>query len=93
MQVLDGCGLESAAVDPRALLDAVRSGSAPRVRTALRLAEPMLGEAKPGSIFQFERLGYFCVDPEGQGGATVFNRAVTLKDEWARIAKKSAGGA
>jgi glutaminyl-tRNA synthetase len=47
--------------------------------------EPMLAPAAPGSRFQFERLGYFCVDPDSAPGAPVFNRTVTLKDAWARI--------
>ncbi len=38
--------------------------------------------------FQFERLGYFCVDPDAKAGAMVFNRAVSLKDSWAKAAKK-----
>jgi glutaminyl-tRNA synthetase len=50
--------------------------------------EPTLSNAKSGEIFQFERLGYFCVDPDSQNGKLVFNRTVTLKDEWANILKK-----
>ena len=50
--------------------------------------EPALAEAPPGTRFQFERLGYFCVDPDSSPGAPVFNRTVTLKDSWARIANK-----
>ncbi len=50
--------------------------------------EPSLAEAAPGSGFQFERLGYFCVDPDSAPGAPVFNRTVTLRDSWARIAKQ-----
>ena len=50
--------------------------------------EPGLAEAKPGDRIQFERLGYFCPDSDSQPGAPVFNRAVTLKDTWAKIAKK-----
>ena len=42
---------------------------------------------KPGSRFQFERLGYFCVDPESDDERTVFNRTVTLRDTWRRIQK------
>ncbi len=49
--------------------------------------EPSLSSAKPGSIHQFERLGYFCVDPDTTGKKLVFNRTVTLKDRWARIKK------
>jgi glutaminyl-tRNA synthetase len=56
--------------------------------------EPALGEAPPGSRFQFERLGYFCVDPVEHGkGRRVFNRTVTLKDEWAKIQKAEKGEA
>lgn len=51
--------------------------------------EPSLADVKPGSIFQFERLGYFCVDPDTKDGYPVFNRTVTLKDEWERIKKKN----
>jgi glutaminyl-tRNA synthetase len=50
--------------------------------------EPSLAEATPGERFQFERLGYFCVDPDGRPGAPVFNRTVTLKDAWARIEQR-----
>jgi glutaminyl-tRNA synthetase len=50
--------------------------------------EPALAEVSPGTRFQFERLGYFCVDPDSRPGAPVFNRTVTLKDAWARIANK-----
>jgi glutaminyl-tRNA synthetase len=47
--------------------------------------EPSLAGAQPGERFQFERLGYFCVDPDSRPGALVFNRTVTLKDAWAKI--------
>ena len=50
--------------------------------------EPSLAEAKPGSRYQFERLGYFCVDPDSKPGKPVFNRTVALKDGWAKIEKK-----
>ncbi|MBI5212461.1 MAG: glutamine--tRNA ligase/YqeY domain fusion protein [Nitrospirae bacterium] len=50
--------------------------------------EPSLKDAKPGDRFQFERLGYFCVDTvDSTPGKPVFNRTVTLKDEWAKIQK------
>jgi len=49
--------------------------------------EPTLKDAKPGERYQFERLGYFCVDPDSREGALVFNRTVTLRDTWARIQK------
>ena len=50
--------------------------------------EPALASADPGSRFQFERQGYFCVDPDSRPGAPVFNRTVTLKDTWAKISNK-----
>jgi glutaminyl-tRNA synthetase len=50
--------------------------------------EPSLGRASPGDRFQFERLGYFCADPDSTPGRPVFNRTVTLKDSWAKIAGK-----
>jgi glutaminyl-tRNA synthetase len=54
--------------------------------------EPTLAKAKAGSIYQFERQGYFCVDPESANGTLVFNRAVSLKDEWARIERAQRAG-
>jgi glutaminyl-tRNA synthetase len=57
------------------------------VRRACKL-EPSVASAAPGMRFQFERLGYFCVDPDSAAGALVFNRTVTLKDSWAKIADK-----
>jgi len=50
--------------------------------------EPSLATAAVGSRFQFERQGYLCVDPDSKPGAPVFNRTVTLKDSWAKIAAK-----
>jgi glutaminyl-tRNA synthetase len=50
--------------------------------------EPVLAKARAGQRFQFERQGYFCVDPDSREGAPVFNRTVTLKDSWAKIVKK-----
>jgi len=50
--------------------------------------EPSLAEAQPGERFQFLRLGYFCVDPDTTKTKLVFNRTVTLRDTWAKIAKK-----
>ncbi len=51
--------------------------------------EPGLAEANPGDKFQFERTGYFCVDPDSAPGKLVFNRTVTLKDTWAKIEQKA----
>ena len=50
--------------------------------------EPMLAEALPGTRFQFERLGYFCVDPDSTPDVPVFNRTVSLKDSWARVSAR-----
>jgi glutaminyl-tRNA synthetase len=49
--------------------------------------EPGLLDAAPGSRYQFERLGYFCVDPDSVRGRPVFNRTVALRDTWAKIEK------
>lgn len=49
--------------------------------------EPSLSGSAPGSRYQFERQGYFCVDPDSSKGNLVFNRIVTLKDSWAKIEK------
>jgi glutaminyl-tRNA synthetase len=51
--------------------------------------EPSLRDAKPGSRYQFERLGYFSVDPDTSPQKLVFNRTVALRDTWAKIEKKS----
>jgi glutaminyl-tRNA synthetase len=53
------------------------------------LVEPSLALALPGQRVQFERLGYFCVDPDSRPGALVFNRTVSLRDTWAKIAQKN----
>jgi glutaminyl-tRNA synthetase len=50
--------------------------------------EPSLANPKAGTRFQFERLGYFCADPDSSPGKPVFNRTVALKDTWAKIDKK-----
>ena len=47
--------------------------------------EPGLAAVRPGDRFQFERLGYFCADPDSRPGRPVFNRTVTLRDTWAKI--------
>jgi glutaminyl-tRNA synthetase len=58
-----------------------------QVLTGCKL-EPSLANAAPGSRYQFERLGYFCVDSDSTPQQLVFNRTVTLKDTWAKIEKK-----
>jgi len=55
--------------------------------------EPGLASATPGLRVQFERLGYFCVDPDSRPGALVFNRTVSLRDTWARISEKASQSA
>ena len=50
--------------------------------------EPSLAGAAPGSRFQFERLGYFCVDPDSKPDRLVVNRSVTLRDSWAKLVKR-----
>jgi glutaminyl-tRNA synthetase len=50
--------------------------------------EPSLAHAAPGTRVQFERLGYFCADPDSAPGRPVFNRTVALKDTWAKLEKK-----
>lgn len=54
------------------------------------LVEPSLAGALPGSRYQFERQGYFCVDPDSRTGNLVFNRTVALRDTWAKIEKSQA---
>jgi glutaminyl-tRNA synthetase len=50
--------------------------------------EPSLARAQAGDRFQFERLGYFCVDPDSSPGNPIFNRTVTLKDPWAKLQQR-----
>jgi glutaminyl-tRNA synthetase len=56
------------------------------VLTSCRV-EPGLADAAPGSRYQFERQGYFCVDLDSRDGRLVFNRTVALRDTWAKIEK------
>lgn len=51
------------------------------------VVEPSLRSATPGARFQFERQGYFCVDPDSSADTLIFNRTVSLKDAWAKIEK------
>jgi len=53
--------------------------------------EPSLAAATPGSRYQFERLGYFCADPDSKPEQLVFNRTVPLRDTWAKIEKREKG--
>ena len=67
-------------------LDLLNPGSLD-VLTGCKL-EPMLGTAPAGTRVQFERLGYFCADLDTAPGAPVFNRTVSLKDTWAKVAAR-----
>jgi glutaminyl-tRNA synthetase len=62
------------------------------IRLEGALAEPSLAEAEAGDRFQFERQGYFVVDSESSAGTPVFNRTVTLRDTWAKIAARRESG-
>jgi glutaminyl-tRNA synthetase len=55
------------------------------------VVEPSLRGAAPGSRYQFERTGYFCVDSDSAEGKLIFNRTVSLKDSWAKIEKTQPG--
>jgi glutaminyl-tRNA synthetase len=68
-------------------LDSLNPDSIERVGGAF--GEPSLGGAKEGERFQFERLGYFCVDPDTRPGHLIVNRSVSLRDSWAKIEKKT----
>ncbi len=51
--------------------------------------EPSLRDAAPGARYQFERMGYFCVDPDSAPGKPVFNRTIGLRDTWAKIEQRA----
>ena len=59
----------------------------PDSETVLRgcLVEPSLADVPVAETVQFERLGYFCPDPDSAPGALVFNRTLTLRDTWAKL--------
>ena len=59
------------------------------LRAVTGFLEPGLASAAPGSRFQFERLGYFCVDADSTPEHLVVNRTVTLRDSWAKVRKKA----
>ena len=61
------------------------STRSPRPWSRVRSLEPSLADVPVGETVQFERLGYFCVDPDSAPGAPVFNRTLTLKDTWAKV--------
>ncbi len=78
--------------DGRGFMDYLNPDSL-KILTACRV-EPGLADATPGSLYQFERHGYFSVDPDSAQGKPVFNRTVGLRDSWAKIEKaQKAGGA
>ncbi len=52
------------------------------------ILEPSLADAEPGCRYQFERIGYFCVDEDSTKEKLVFNRTVTLRDTWAKVQQK-----
>ncbi|MDQ1291669.1 MAG: glutaminyl-tRNA synthetase, partial [Nitrospirota bacterium] len=56
------------------------------------LVEPSLRQASIGARYQFERTGYFCVDPDTSPDGLVFNRTVSLKDAWAKLEKAQKTG-
>ena len=58
------------------------------LKTVTGYLEPSLDKAAEGDTFQFERLGYFCMDRDSTAAGKVFNRTVTLKDSWAKMAAK-----
>lgn len=72
--------------NPDRAADFLESLNPESLKTVTGLAEPELLNAKPGDVFQFERVGYFAVDSkDGAPGKPVFNRTVTLRDTWAKI--------
>jgi glutaminyl-tRNA synthetase len=74
------------AAEGRTFLDHLNPGSLEVLRGCM--AEPGLASAAPGDRYQFERLGYFTVDDDSRPGALVFNRTVSLRDAWAKIARQ-----
>ena len=82
------CKLDPDETDPgQTFLDNLNPNSLEILRDCC--LESSLKSATLGSRYQFERLGYFCVDPDSQPEALVFNRTVPLRDTWAKIEKKS----
>lgn len=78
--------VENAAEDPRDFKELLNPESLVVVKHAW--LEPSLADVSPNDHFQFIRLGYFTPDPDTKPGKPVFNRTVTLKDAWAKIAQK-----
>jgi glutaminyl-tRNA synthetase len=72
-------------VDPGALDDLFADLNPRSEVTVNGYVEPSLADPTVGETVQFERLGYFCADPDSRPGAPVFNRTMTLKDTWAKV--------
>jgi glutaminyl-tRNA synthetase len=72
--------------DGGTFLDVLNPGSLQLLRACQ--AEPSLATAVASDRFQFERLGYFCVDPDSTPGAPIFNRTVSLRDAWTKIEQR-----
>jgi glutaminyl-tRNA synthetase len=79
-------------IEGKSFLDEMNSDSLTVVSSCL--TEPYLEQARPepGARYQFERLGYFCLDPDRTAEKQVWNRTVTLRDSWAKIEAKSQTG-
>ena len=58
------------------------------LKTVTAALDPSLTDLPPGGTVQFERLGYFCPDPDSSPDRPIFNRTVTLKDTWAKVEKQ-----
>ena len=71
----------------QSFLDILNPGSV-EILTGAKL-ESSLADAKLEDRYQFERVGYFCLDPDSTPGKPVFNRTLALKDSWAKIEKKA----
>ncbi len=71
------------APDGKTFLDNLNPNSLEVIDSAF--VEPSVRDAAPGATFQFERTGYFCVDPDSSASKRVFNRTVGLKDTWAKV--------
>ncbi len=78
---------ENPGAGERDFLDDINPDSLQRLTGCL--AEPSVAEARPGTVVQFLRHGYFCVDPDSRDGLPVLNRTIGLKDTWAKIEGKS----
>ncbi len=76
--------------DDKDFLDYINPDSVQVIERAF--IEPSVKGAVSGTQYQFERLGYFTVDPDTMPDQLVFNRTVTLKDEWAKLQKSAGGG-